>query len=170
MEPKSWDVRGKGGGITSRDENLTKLALELQLRRGRRVSIWRWLKTKGFSLLWSWSKTLNIKELIHNQISHLPDFAFFSIKDPHGLFNWIFQTKDIRALFVAITQVTISFCIFFFFQYAQEKLKGIETWTQYPIVWYIRNVMCITAHHHRGSKNISLYTSSVCVNYTLSYT
>ena len=39
--PKSWDVPGKGPGITSRDENLTKLVLllEVQLPRGR-VSIW----------------------------------------------------------------------------------------------------------------------------------
>ena len=31
MKPKSWDVPGKGGGITSRlDENLTKLVLALK--------------------------------------------------------------------------------------------------------------------------------------------
>ena len=31
MKPKSWDVPGKGGGITSRlDENLTKLMLALK--------------------------------------------------------------------------------------------------------------------------------------------
>ena len=53
---KSWDVPGKGPGITSLDENLTKLVL-LCLNcscKGGRVSIWRSCCERRFTLFWAW--------------------------------------------------------------------------------------------------------------------
>ena len=71
---------------------------------------------------------------VHYRCPYLPLLLFFRHMEPqiHG--------NNLKYLFVFL----------FFFQFAQEKPKGIETWTQYPIVQLIRNVMCITTHHHQG--------------------